>query len=113
MDRDVVWTSRIPDWLFHYPAVASFDWPTWGTWPDCFNLGVLMARAQAPWLRHWQDALRFYKREWSSFTATYMPYKILEHHPRELLVYDRLQVIEGIHFTPFTFGEVRVREESG
>ncbi|PVD32145.1 hypothetical protein C0Q70_07574 [Pomacea canaliculata] len=93
MDTDALWTSRVPDWLLHYPVVASFDWPISGPWPNTFNLGVLLARPQAPWLRHWLTTFRHYRLSDSGFTATLMPYRVYEHYPDELYVYSRLQVI--------------------
>ncbi|PVD32149.1 hypothetical protein C0Q70_07578 [Pomacea canaliculata] len=93
MDTDAVWTSRVPDWLLHYPVVATFDWQNWDPWPNAFNLGVLLARPQAPWLRHWLTTFRHYQSSDSGFTAIMLPYRVYEHYPDELYVYSRLQVI--------------------
>ncbi|XP_025089211.1 uncharacterized protein LOC112561140 [Pomacea canaliculata] len=93
MDTDAVWTSRVPDWLLHYPVVATFDWPAYNSWPDSFNLGVIMARPQAPWLRHWLTTFRHYRQSHTAFTAIQLPYRVYEHYPDEMYVYTRLQVI--------------------
>ncbi|PVD32148.1 hypothetical protein C0Q70_07577 [Pomacea canaliculata] len=81
MDTDAVWTSRVPDWLLQYPVVATFDWPAYNSWPDSFNLGVIMARPQAPWLRHWLSAFRHYRQSHTAFTAIQLPYRVYEHYP--------------------------------
>ncbi|XP_012937066.1 uncharacterized protein LOC106011545, partial [Aplysia californica] len=55
-DWDVIWTNPVPRALRRYPAVLSTDWPRYGDFPGAFNLGVLMAKPKAQFLRHFVDS---------------------------------------------------------
>ncbi|RUS72849.1 hypothetical protein EGW08_019386, partial [Elysia chlorotica] len=92
-DRDVIWTGRVPVSIRRYPAVACPDWPRYGEWPASFNLGVLMARPGAEYLRRLLASFRFYKDEEWSFNAILMPYKVYERNPELLYVDHLLQTI--------------------
>lgn len=92
MDRDVVWVSRLPDWLLRYPTVLCPDWPRNGEWPETFNTGVLMSQAHAPWLRHFLSTLRHFLDHHHTFNAVMMPYRVYEWHPETAFIDRRLQV---------------------
>ncbi|KAH9504516.1 hypothetical protein Btru_063011 [Bulinus truncatus] len=92
-DRDVIWVNKIPDSLRRYPVVACTDWPQNGQWPEVFNMGVLMAKRNAAWLKHFISTFRYYRDDKWAFNAVMMPYKAYEHLPDQLYVDRYLQVI--------------------
>uniref|UniRef100_A0A2C9LMV0 Alpha 1,4-glycosyltransferase domain-containing protein n=1 Tax=Biomphalaria glabrata TaxID=6526 RepID=A0A2C9LMV0_BIOGL len=92
-DRDVLWVGQIPDNLRRYPVVACPDWPQNGEWPEVFNMGVMMAKRNAPWLKSFLSTFRYYRDDKWAFNAVMMPYKAYEQHPDQLYVDRYLQVI--------------------
>ncbi|XP_059149722.1 uncharacterized protein LOC131936687 [Physella acuta] len=97
-DRDVIWVSKVPDDLRRYPAVACPDWPANGAWPEVFNMGVVMAKPGAEFLKHFLRTFSYYRDDKWAFNAVFMPYKTYEQHPDTLYVDRHLQVIcfEGV-----------------
>ncbi|GFO19843.1 conserved expressed protein [Plakobranchus ocellatus] len=87
-DRDVIWTRRIPTFLRRYPAVACNDWPRYGEWPASFNIGVMMARPNAEYLKQLLESFRYYRDDKWEYNAILMPYKVYERNP-ELLYVDK------------------------
>lgn len=94
-DFEATWTQRVPDWLLSYPAVANSDWVQNGMWPDNLNMGVLLARPRAPWLRHVLAAQRYFVDNDFIFNACLMSYRTYERHPDQMLLYRHLQVRTG------------------
>ena len=91
-DWDVVWVNEIPDWLLGYPAVVSPQWPRYGDWPDTLNLGVLLARRHAPFLRHFLSTYRYFREGDLNWNAVLMPYRTYEWYPDTLYLDRHLQV---------------------
>ena len=91
---DVVWTQRVPDWLLAYPTVVAMDWAMRGHFPDTFNLGVLLSRPHAPWLRHFLESHRdFRDRDWA-YNSLQMSYRTYELYPDTVYLDRHLQVSE-------------------
>ncbi|CAL1535240.1 unnamed protein product [Lymnaea stagnalis] len=92
-ERDVIWVSKLPDSIRRYPAVACVDWARRGEWPEVFNMGVVLAKPNADWLKSFMKTFSFYREDKWAFNALMMPYKAYELHPDQLYVDTHLQVI--------------------
>ncbi|KAL8577199.1 hypothetical protein ACOMHN_061326 [Nucella lapillus] len=92
-DTDVIWVNKLPDWLLGYPAVAGPEWPRYGEWPEALNLGVLLARRHAPFLRHFLSTYRYFRDADKNFNAVLMPYRTYEWYPDTLFVDQFLQAV--------------------
>uniref|UniRef100_A0A2C9M4C1 Uncharacterized protein n=1 Tax=Biomphalaria glabrata TaxID=6526 RepID=A0A2C9M4C1_BIOGL len=90
-DRDVIWVSKLPEYLRRYPAVVNLDWARRGEWPEVINMGVALAKPNADWLKYMLQTLRHYRADTWDFQT--MPYKVYEQHPDSLFIDRYLQVI--------------------
>ena len=92
-DFDVLWSSRVPDWLLTYPAVVCPDWVPHESWPETFNQGVMMARRRSAYLQHMLESFKanYNDKDWF-YNGVMMPNKVLEMHPDTVFVYRHLQV---------------------
>ncbi|KAK7491067.1 hypothetical protein BaRGS_00017763 [Batillaria attramentaria] len=102
-DRDVVWVSRLPGWLLAYPTVACPEWPHYGQWPDTINIGVLLARRQAPWIRHFLPTNRYFRDDDWNWNAVICA--MGECHPAWLE--DPSSNVSGKSREPFDWREAR------
>ncbi|KAK7103960.1 uncharacterized protein [Littorina saxatilis] len=93
-DFDVIWATRLPDSLLAYPTVAGMEWVQEDKgWPESFNLGVILARPRAQWLRHYIEThTDFRDNDWG-FNSLRMSYKTYELYPHQLQLDRKLQVI--------------------
>ena len=92
-DLDVLWTSRVPDWVLEHPVVIAPDWPDYGSWPMAFNNGVMLAQRRAPFLHLWLQTFRTYHDKVLFFNSLLMPYKTYEQHPDLVYLDHYLQVL--------------------
>ncbi|KAK7093479.1 uncharacterized protein [Littorina saxatilis] len=95
-DFDVIWSSRIPDWLLAYPTVVSVEWTrsrSTPEFPETFNPGVFMSRSQAPWLRHYLASHKDYHTDDWGYNSILMSYRTYELYPDTVYIDRPLQVI--------------------
>ena len=78
--------------MLGYLAVVSPEWPSYGEWPDMLNLGVLLARRDAPFPRHFLSIYRYFRDGDWNFNAVLMPYRTYEWYPDTLYLDRHLQV---------------------
>ncbi|KAH9508315.1 hypothetical protein Btru_050827 [Bulinus truncatus] len=104
-DNDVFWTSPPPDHVMRYPAVICYDWPRYAVRPHSINLGIIMARPGAFYLRQFIEHLWYHDDHSWHFNGIHMPYKVYERHPESVLIYTRLQVICARGFCHPTWDE--------
>ena len=94
MDWDVLWLKNPDDLLASgYDALANFDHMQQGRFPETINLGVLMAKPKATFIKKWQEALINYRSNDFLYNAVLLPYKVYERHPEYLFIERRLQVM--------------------
>ena len=94
MDWDVLWLKSPDDIIKRgYDVIANFDHIQQGSFPNTINLGVLMAKPKATFIKRWQDALSNYKSEDFLYNAVELPYKIYEKYPQYIKIEKHLQVM--------------------
>jgi hypothetical protein len=62
-------------------------------YPDSINLGVLMSKPGAHFIKRWQDSLVNYRSRDFFFNAIELPYKTFERYPHTVHVETHLQVL--------------------
>ncbi|KAH9504518.1 hypothetical protein Btru_063014 [Bulinus truncatus] len=92
-DLDVVWVSKLPDDLRRYPAVMSLDWVRHGEFPGVVNMGVVLAKPNARWLKYFIQTLNYYRESQWEFNTKMMSYKVYERHPDQVYIDRYLQVV--------------------
>lgn len=92
-DWDVIFLQKLPSLVRRHNATACVDWPATGSFPDVFNLGVLVAAPGSPYLRFFLESYRWYLDNDWSYNAIHMPYKVYEKNPQTLNVDRHLQVL--------------------
>lgn len=91
-DWDVIFLQKLPSFVRKHNTTACVDWPETGSFPDVFNMGVLVAAPGAPYLRHFLESYRWYLDNDWSYNAIHMPYKVYEKNPLSLNLDRHLQV---------------------
>lgn len=93
-DWDVLWLNPIDDLIGKgYDSILNLDHMPRPGFPDSINLGVLMSKPGAHFIKHWQDSLVNYKSRDFFYNAIELPYKVYEKHPDTVHIEPRLQVM--------------------
>ncbi|CAL1534275.1 unnamed protein product [Lymnaea stagnalis] len=92
-DKDIFWTTPFNKELLRYPTILCYDWPIYTEWPRGINLGLMMAKRNAPFLKHFLESFWYHDDKSWGFNGIQMPYKVYERNPETALIYDKLQVI--------------------
>ncbi|KAK6178973.1 hypothetical protein SNE40_011439 [Patella caerulea] len=93
MDWDVLWVNTIPDTLRQHGLVVSVDTVATGSFPDVFNMGVLIGQKGSRFMQFFLESYRHYLDKHWSYNAIHIPYKIYELHPELVRIEPHLQVI--------------------
>ncbi|XP_005110169.2 uncharacterized protein LOC101851373 [Aplysia californica] len=91
MDYDIIWANPIPSEHWYYPTVAGVDWPKMGDWPEYFNMGALLSKPGAVYMKHVINSFRYYLDNNWGFNALMLPYRAYEQFPESVFIDHRLQ----------------------
>ena len=93
-DWDVIWLKPIDELISKgYDTILNFDHMPRPGYPDSINLGVLMSKPGAHFIKRWQDSLVNYRSRDFFFNAIELPYKTFERYPHTVHVESHLQVM--------------------
>lgn len=93
-DWDVLWLNPIDDLISKgFDSILNLDHMPRPGFPDSINLGVLMSKPGAHFIKYWQDSLLNYKSRDFFYNAIELPYKMYERHPETVHIEPRLQVM--------------------
>jgi hypothetical protein len=96
IDTDVIIVKPLDNHIRAYDAVTSLDisLPKYmDQYPYTLQNGAMLGK---PGVRFWEDyqkSMSFYKDKVWAWNSCFVPYKIKERHPRNLLIEPRLQVL--------------------
>jgi hypothetical protein len=104
VDTDVIIVKPLSEHIRAYDAVISLDISLprhIDLFPYILQNGVMLGKPGATFWVQYQQSMRVYNDKLWAWNSCFLPYKIKERHPRNLLIDPRLQVLcIGLHCHP-------------
>ena len=114
LDWDVIWLKPVDDLLSAgYDVILNYDHAPRNNFPNTINMGVVMAKPDAEYLKIWQKSYQDYRSDEFYYNPIEIPYKVYERYPWSVRVEKHLQVMcYSLHCHPVFHPDFKNLQES-